>query len=122
MDEKNNILMSPITNVGAGWKHWMIGGGLEQGESFLEGTLREVEEETGFYDLEFQGEFYCCQAFYFARRKNVWRENNEKFFLFKLTSDKTKEKNLAAYEEDFSPVSKSVDERISEFADVKNPN
>lgn len=115
--------MTQRTNVGSTRKHRMIGGGIEKGETVLEGTVREIEEETGLYDVEFQGEIGCCQSFYFAGGgKNVWRENNEKILLFRLKSEKTKERNLTEYEEDLPLTRKTIDERIEEFTDIENPN
>lgn len=115
--------MEQRTNVGAEQKYRKIGGGIEEGESILEGTLREVVEETGLYDLEFQGEIGCCQAFYFAGGgKNVWRENNYKTLLFKINSEQTKEKNLTEYEEDLPLARKTIDERIEESANSEDPD
>jgi 8-oxo-dGTP pyrophosphatase MutT (NUDIX family) len=67
------VLVRP---VGASWRYLLLRvyrtwdfpkGGLEPGETPLQGALREVEEETGLTDLAFRwGEVYCDTAPYSA--------------------------------------------------------
>ncbi len=56
------LLFKVLERRGGGWHP--VTGGVEKGESFLEGAKREVEEETGFspdrgewFDLEFSYRF-----------------------------------------------------------------
>ena len=91
---------------------------IEKWETILEGTLREIIEETGYTDLEFVNEVCCCQSFYHTGwSKNTRRENNAKFLFFKLKSDKRQEKNLTEHEEDTPIIKVSIEEL---FENAKN--
>lgn len=91
---------------------------IEKWESIIEGTLREIIEETGYTDLEFVNEVCCCQSFYHTWwSKNTRRENNAKFLFFKLKSDKRQEKKLTEHEEDTPIIKVSIEEL---FESTKN--
>jgi len=91
--------------------YWFPGGTIEEWETLTEWTIREVEEETWFHDLKYINDICCSQSFYFANSKNVHRENNAKYLLFKLNSEARKEKKLTEYKKD-SPIMRVSSEEI----------
>ena len=85
---------------------------IEEWETELEWTIRELKEETWYNDFSFVAELACAQSFYYAPRKETWRENNAKYFLFKLNSDSQQPKNLTKFESDYQCVKVTIDEFI----------
>ena len=86
---------------------------IEEWEAELEWTIRELKEETWYNDFSFVAELACAQSFYYAPRKETWRENNAKYFLFKLNSDSQQPKNLTKFESDYQCVKVTIDEFIN---------
>ena len=72
------------------WKTFVIGG-VEAGEDPVVGALREIEEETGYADLEFIADFGRMKSGYFAAHKNENRIANATGLIFKLKSRAQKE-------------------------------
>ena len=55
-------------------------------------------------------EVACNQSFYYAGAKEVWRENNANYLLFKLNSEIQQAKQLTEYEQDCPIVKVSLQE------------
>ena len=85
---------------------------IEEWETELEWTIRDLKEETWYNDFSFVAELACAQSFYYAPRKETWRENNAKYFLFKLNSNSQQPKNLTKFESDYQCVKVTIDEFI----------
>lgn len=73
-----------------GWKTFIIGG-VEDGENNQEAAKREVEEETGYANLEFLANLGRIRSAYFATHKNENRIANTTGYLFRLVDDEQKE-------------------------------
>ena len=71
-----------------------IGGGREDGEDEVATALREIKEETGYTDLTFVAKTELMHHHYFAFSKNVARNIEVVGLHFRLSGDKTVEKNL----------------------------
>ena len=65
-----------------------IGGTVHDGEDPLECAKREIEEETGYYDLEFVSELPKIFHHYYAFSKDKYYNTESTGFYFKLKSDK----------------------------------
>ena len=120
-DEKEQKLLVGQRDKTFG-KYWIPGGTIEAGESLIEGTLREIAEETWYTDVHFVSEVACNQAFYYAGAKEVWRENNATYLLFKLNSDQHQAKQLTAYEEDCPIVKVSIQELKTDLQAIIQAN
>jgi len=83
---------------------------IEEWETDLEWTIREIKEETWYNDFSFVAELACAQSFYYAPRKETRRENNAKYYLFRLNSDSKQPQNLTEYESDYQCVKITLDE------------
>jgi len=71
-----------------GWKSFVIGG-VEKGETAKDAIIREVKEETGYYDIKSVKEIgFETHANFFARHKDVNRYGKFRTFLVELKSDK----------------------------------
>ena len=70
-----------------GWKTFIIGG-VKDEENILEAAIREIEEETGYIDMEFIANLGKLRSGYFATHKGENRIANTTGFLFGLKSDK----------------------------------
>ncbi len=68
-----------------------IGGGREEGEDVIATALRELEEETGYTDIEYISQSEKTHHHYFAFSKNVARNVDVVGLHFKLKSDAKKE-------------------------------
>lgn len=67
-------------------------------------------------------EVACNQSFYYAGAKEVWRENNATYLLFKLNSDQHQAKQLTAYEEDCPIVKVSIQELKADLQAIIQAN
>ena len=106
-DEKDGtILLNVYWNDKYATPWWTI----EEWETDLEWAIREIKEETWYNDFSFVAELACVQSFYYAPRKETWRENNAKYFLFKLNSDSQQPKKLTEFESDYKCVKVTIDE------------
>lgn len=106
-DEKDGtILLNVYWNDKYATPWWTI----EEWETDLQWTIREIKEETWYNDFSFVAELACAQSFYYAPRKETWRENNAKYFLFKLNSDSQQPKKLTEFESDYKCVKLTIDE------------
>ena len=88
------------------WRYKIPWWTIEKWETVLEWTIREVKEETWYTDFSFETELYCAQIYY--PLPNFYRENNAKYFLFKLNSDAKQDKHLDANEKDYPVVKVSL--------------
>ncbi len=71
-----------------------IGGTIHDGEDPLECAKREIEEETGYYDLEFVSELPKIFHHYYAFSKGKYYNTESTGFYFKLKSDKRRDQRL----------------------------
>lgn len=85
-DEKNKKYLT--INWGENGGRLFIGGSRHDGEEALECALREVEEETGYVDLEFVRELPRINHHYYAYNKDKYFNIDCTGLLFKLKSDK----------------------------------
>ncbi len=97
----NAILWNPETNEilcldweKFGWKTFIIGG-VEDGEDPEVTAKREVEEETGYLNLEFLTNLGRIRSAYFATHKNQNRIANTTGFLLKLKNTEQKQVHTA---------------------------
>ena len=74
-----------------------IGGTIHDGEDPLECAKREIEEETGYYDLEFVSELPKIFHHYYAYSKGKYYNTESTGFYFKLKSNR---RNVQHLEED----------------------
>jgi 8-oxo-dGTP pyrophosphatase MutT (NUDIX family) len=81
--EKNEVLCLDWPKFD--WKTFIIGG-VEDGEETKEAAKREIEEETGYADIEFVADLGKLRSAYFATHKNENRIANTTGLLFKLKS------------------------------------
>lgn len=91
-DEKNKKYLT--INWGENGGRLFIGGSRHDGEEALECALREVEEETGYVDLEFVRELPRINHHYYAYNKDKYFNIDCTGLLFKLKSDKQTIQNL----------------------------
>lgn len=106
-DEKTKtVLMMDAWAENWGYKipWWTI----NPGETVLDWVTREIKEETWYTDFSFEAELYCAQIYY--PLPGFYRENNAKFFLFKLNSDAQQEKHLDVNEKDYPIVKVSLED------------
>jgi len=106
-DEKTKTVMMLDTGD-ENWRYKIPGWTIEQWETMLQWAIREVKEETWYTDFSFDAELYCAQMYYPC--PDFYRENNAKYFLFKLHSDAQQEKHLDAGEKDYPVVKMSIED------------
>ena len=63
-----------------------VGGTIQEGETALECAKREIEEETGYFDIELLNESFPISHHYYAYNKNASYNVEMTGFLFKLIS------------------------------------
>lgn len=106
-DEKTKtVLMLDTGNEN--WKYKIPGWTIKSWETMLEAAIREIKEETWYTDFSFEAELSCAQVYY--PLPNYYRENNAKFFLFKLNSDMKWDKHLDPDENDYPVVKIRIDD------------
>ena len=71
-----------------------IGGTIHEGETALDCAKREIEEETGYVDLELVSELPKINHHYYAFNKDKYFNIECTGFYFKLKSDKQNKQNL----------------------------
>jgi 8-oxo-dGTP pyrophosphatase MutT (NUDIX family) len=95
------IVFNPKSNkylcvYGSAWSHYgahgleygFPGGSIDDGEDILQGTIREVTEETWYDDLILHEALGIeTISHYFAHNKNTQRENKAKTYFFILNSE-----------------------------------
>ncbi|MBR4830151.1 MAG: leucine--tRNA ligase [Bacilli bacterium] len=91
-DEKNDKYLTINWHEKGG--RLFIGGSIKDGETPLECAIREVEEETGYTDLEFVCEVPKINHHYYAYNKDKYFNIECTGILFKLKSDKQDNRNL----------------------------
>lgn len=74
------------------WKTTIIGG-IEEGEELETAARREIEEETGYADLEYKGEVTRFYTSFYAAHKEVNRLADTTAVLFILKSEEQKAVN-----------------------------
>ncbi|MDE2019068.1 MAG: class I tRNA ligase family protein [Patescibacteria group bacterium] len=75
-----------------------IGGGIEKGEDPVQSALREIQEETGYHDMELVSRSEKMHHHYFAFSKHVARASEVTGLYFRLKGDGRKENKLEAHE------------------------
>ncbi|MFH8614990.1 NUDIX hydrolase [Streptomyces sp. NPDC017979] len=82
VDPTGSVFMFRYDNEEVG-VHWaMPGGGLDPGESPLQGALREVREETGWTDVEVDGTVLCLWEHDFTRAGVPVRQHEHVFLAY----------------------------------------
>ncbi len=76
-----------------------VGGGREKDENPVDCTKREINEETGYTDVEFVGQSEIIHHHYFAHSKNVARNIEAIGLFFHLKSNKQNQQALEKDEE-----------------------
>ncbi len=89
-----------------------IGGSRKDKETALECAIREIEEETGYFDFKLIRETFKIKHHYFAHNKNKYFGIESTGLFFELISDKQNSQNLDE-DENFSVewVSKDIIEK-----------
>jgi leucyl-tRNA synthetase len=109
-DTKRNVVMCVIehptdgTYITLRWKkfdwHNFVMGGIEDGESVETAARREIEEETGYIDLEYVGTLpLTMNSAFYAEHKDVNRNINTTVVRFKLNSLDMVETKKEAHED-----------------------
>ena len=91
-DEKNNKYLTLNWHEKGG--RLFIGGTIKEGETALDCALREIEEETGYNDLELVSELPKINHHYYAYNKDKYFNIESTGFFFKLKSDRKNEQKL----------------------------
>ncbi|NGN64718.1 NUDIX domain-containing protein [Streptomyces sp. A7024] len=82
LDPAGSVFMFRYDNEEVG-VHWaMPGGGLDPGETPLQGAVREVREETGWTDLELDGTVLCLWEHDFTRAGVPVRQHEHIFLAY----------------------------------------
>ncbi len=76
-----------------------VGGGREEGESAAETAIREIQEETGYKNIQLVSQTDAINHHYFAHSKNVARHIEATPLLFELIDDERTETALEADEQ-----------------------
>lgn len=108
-EEKRNSIVAIVENPKDGkllsinWGEKLggnlfIGGGLKENEDALETAIREIQEETGYKNVELIETSEKIHHHYFAFSKNVAREIEAVGFHFKLKDEERVAQNLEADE------------------------
>ena len=97
-DEENDKYLT--INWGNLGGRLFVGGTIKDEEDAISCAKREIEEETGYTDIEFVREIFPINHHYFAHNKNKAFEIDCTGFLFKLKSDKKVDTNLDEDEKD----------------------
>jgi leucyl-tRNA synthetase len=85
------------------WQTFVMGG-VEKDEDTIDAARREIEEETGYVDLDYIGRMpFALNSIFYAAHKDVNRDIRVDVLQFELKSDKKGSKNLDSHE-DFKPV------------------
>jgi ADP-ribose pyrophosphatase YjhB (NUDIX family) len=102
------IVFEPNTKKYAHYKHprsgisCFFGGGFDEDEDEKEGCLRELKEESGFFDFSHVEKLGNAFVHYFNSNKQVNRSAYTTCFLVILNSLKKGQQKLEAHEADFS--------------------
>lgn len=97
-DKKNNKFLSINWGKNLGG-NLFIGGGLKKGEDPVAATLREIEEETGFTQVELISQSEIIHHHYVAKSKGVNRYIKAKGFYFELRGMQKSQPKLEVDEE-----------------------
>lgn len=77
-----------------GWKSFVIGG-IEKDENIFEAALREMKEETGYFDVKNLYEINATHySYFYAAHKNINREAVNYSVVIELASEKRFETNI----------------------------
>ncbi|GEM_PF-447533 len=86
------------------WRYEPVIGGVEENENFEDAVRREIEEKTGFFDLEIIAKFPVpIFSHFFAEHKNVARFRKTHLFIVKINSLESKGVNFDKYEKNINP-------------------
>jgi leucyl-tRNA synthetase len=86
-------------NWGAKGGSLFVGGGREENESAVETAMREIQEETGYKNVQLVSQLEAIHHQYFAHSKNVARHIEATPLLFELIDDERVETKLEENEQ-----------------------
>lgn len=96
---QGEVLMQKITRAGI-TQYGLPGGGIEENEEALAGALRELEEETGYYDVAEVRSLGTVEASYYNAFRKINRQALATGLYARLASDKQKELQLTDFEKE----------------------